>query len=80
MAIAESPARLADRRPTLLFLCPLPSNWVGASRLRVAERAPLIFPTLLPEVEFGGNFAPDGSLPADIEGEGDEVEEWTPLV
>ena len=28
----------------------------------------------------GGYFAPGGSLPADIDGEGDEVEEFMPFV
>jgi hypothetical protein len=73
---------LADLKPTLLFLCPRPSNCPGASRLALfAERGPeVLLPTPLLVAEFGGYFAPDGSLLADIDGDGDEVEECTPFV
>lgn len=40
----------------------------------------LLFPTALLEAEFGGSLEPEGSLLADIDGDGDEVEEWMPLV
>jgi hypothetical protein len=68
---------LADLKPTLLFLCPRPSNCPGTSRLVLfAERAPAaLLPTPLPVAEFGGYIAlPPGSLLADMDGEGEEVE------
>lgn len=74
---------LADLKPTLLFLCPRPSSCPGTSRLVLfAERAPdALLPTPLLVAEFGGYFAlPPGSLLADIDGEGDEVEEFMPFV
>jgi hypothetical protein len=40
----------------------------------------LLFPTPLLEAEFEGSLEPEGSLLADIEGDGDEVEEWMPFV
>jgi hypothetical protein len=74
---------LPDRspNPTLPFLCPLPSSCGGASRReRFAERTVELFPTPLPVAEFGATLEPDGSLLADIEGDGEEVEELIPFV
>ena len=79
----RSPAILADRKPTLLFLCPRPSNCPGTSRgVRLVARTPVPrLPTPLLVAELGGYFAPDpGSLLADMEGDGDEVEELMPFV
>ncbi len=78
--MADSPATLADRRPTLLFLCPRPRSWGGTSRLRFADLAPELLPAPLLVAEFGGYLAADGSLLADIDGEGEEVEECMPFV
>jgi hypothetical protein len=73
---------LPDRNPTLLFLWPLPSNCVdGVSRLvRFAERAAELFPTPLLVAEFGATLEPEGSLLADIDGDGEEVEELIPPI
>jgi hypothetical protein len=74
---------LPDRNPspTLPFLWPLPSNWAGASRLgRVADRTAELFPTPLLVAELGPILDPEGSLLADIDGDGDEVEELIPFV
>jgi hypothetical protein len=47
----------------------------------LADLTPEVLPTPLLVAEFGGIFdAEFGSLPADIEGEGDEVEELMPFV
>jgi hypothetical protein len=43
-----------------------------------ADREP--FPTPLLVTPLVGYFAPGGSLPADIDGDGDEVLEWIPLM
>lgn len=79
---ARFSAMLADLKPTLLFLCPRPSNCPGASRLALlAERTPDVpLPTPLLVAELGGYFAPPGSLLADIDGDGDELEECMPFV
>jgi len=72
---------LADRSPTLLFLWPRPSSCGGASRLvRFADRAAELFPIPLLVAEFGATLEPEGSLLADIDGEGEEVEELIPFV
>jgi hypothetical protein len=74
---------LPDRspNPTLPFLCPLPSSCGGASRReRFAERTAELFPTPLLVAEFGATLEPDGSLLADNEGDGEEVEEFIPFV
>jgi hypothetical protein len=73
---------LADLKPTLVFLCPRPSSCPGASRLTLfAERAPDTLLTPLLVVEVGGYFAlPPGSLLADMDGEGEDVEECMPFV
>ena len=78
----RSPVILPDRRPTLLFLWPRPSNCTGVSRLdRLADRAPeALVTTALPVAEPGGYFALDAPLFADIEGEGDEFEALMPFV
>lgn len=72
---------LADRKPTLLFLCPLPNICPGVSLLaRLADRTPaLVFPVPLLVAEFGG-LPLCGSLPVDIEGDGEEVDECMPFV
>jgi hypothetical protein len=47
----------------------------------LADRAPaLLLPTPLLVAEFGGYFDPEGSLLADRDGEGVEVEEFMPFV
>ncbi len=47
----------------------------------MADLAPeLLLPTPLLVAEFGGYFAAEGSLLADIDGEGEEVEELMPFV
>jgi hypothetical protein len=47
----------------------------------LADLTPKVLPPPLLVAEFGGIFdAEFGSLPADIEGEGDEVEELMPFV
>ena len=47
----------------------------------MADRAPeLLLPTPLLVAELGAYFAAEGSLPADIDGDGDEVEELMPFV
>lgn len=74
---------LPDRRPspTLLFLWPLPNSCAGASRLeRFAERAAELFPAPLLVAEFGATLEPEGSLLADMDGDGEDVEEWMPFV
>jgi hypothetical protein len=80
--MAYSPAILADRSATLLFLCPRPNDCPGVSRrIRFADRAPeLLGPTPLLVAEFGGYLAAEGSLLADIEGDGEELDELIPLV
>lgn len=77
-----SPTRLPDRNPTLLFLCPRPRIWGGGSRLaRFADRgAERLLPAPLLVAEVGGYFAVLGSLPADIDGEGDDAEDLMPFV
>lgn len=67
---------------TLLFLCPRPSSCPGASRLGLlAERTPDVpLPTPLLVAELGGYLGPEGSLLADIDGDGDDVEECMPFV
>lgn len=47
-------------------------------RFAVLDPVPLL--PMLPEVRFGEYFAAAGSLLADIEGEGEEVEELIPFV
>ena len=77
-----SPAMLADRSPPLATRCPRPSILEGGpSRwIRFADRGPdVLLPTPLLVAEFGF-LPPDGSLPADIEGEGEDVEELMPFV
>jgi len=73
---------LADLSPTLLFLCPRPSSCPVPSLLDLlADRAPeLPFPIPLLVAEFGGYFAPPGSLPAEIDGDGEDVEDFIPFV
>ena len=79
---ARSPTILPDRRPTLLFLWPRPSNCTGVSRrVRLADRAPeALVATALPAAEVGGCFAPDVPLLADIDGEGEELAALMPFV
>ena len=49
--------------------------------MRFADRAPeLLGPTPLLVAEFGGYLAAEGSLLADIEGDGEELDELIPLV
>lgn len=50
--------------------------------MRLADRAvALLFPVPLLVAEAGAGFAPElGSLPADIEGDGDDVEDLVPFV
>jgi len=73
---ALSPTTLAERCPALLFLCPLPSRSPdGASLLgRLAARTLFTFPIPLLVAELGG-LPLFGSLPVDIEGEGEDVDE-----
>jgi hypothetical protein len=80
--MASSPTILPDRRPTLLFLWPRPSNCTGVSRrVRLADRAPeALVATALPVAEVGGCFAPDVPLLADKDGEGEEVAALMPFV
>jgi hypothetical protein len=79
---ASSPTTLPDRRPTLLFLWPRPSNCTGVSRLeRLADRAPeALVGAAVPVAEVGGYLAPALPLLADIEGEGEEFEALMPFV
>jgi hypothetical protein len=45
-----------------------------------ADRDPLLIPLLVVVVAFMGYLAPGGSLPADIDGDGDEVLEFMPFM
>lgn len=62
----------------LLFLIPRPTACPG--RFRFAERIPELFPPPLLVAEFDGYLGPDGSLPADIDGDGEDVDEMIPFV
>lgn len=73
-----SPATLPDLILALLFLTPRPG--VCPWRFRFAERTPELFPPPLLVAELGGCLGPDGSLPADIDGDGEDVDELIPFV
>lgn len=76
--ITNSSATLPDLIPALLFFIPRPS--VCPERFRFADRAPEEFPAPFVVVGFWKFLEPDGSLPADIDGDGDEVDELMPFV
>ena len=73
--IAKSAAILADLRPALL--CPLPSAWDGPSLL---ARFAGLFDTPFAVGGLDGCRTPFGGRFVDIDGDGDDFEDTTPLV